>query len=201
MSCKRKKGRVQLKPIPTYQENSHCISHAHATSTRQFRKIVFSLSVCVHSFPCSQRLRNTHPSSIKPSANHPSLVSRLSPPTTTPTQPERKQTTIFPIPSTPSFLSRLVLRVRCLPIRLSNGRGNHIASLEIIGPALLLRPQLRIVGLGVDFELLEVGIDDFFSAVGALYLWERKSRCQPILSCVYFMFGGRADREGWGGNG
>jgi hypothetical protein len=41
-------------------------------------------------------------------------------------------------------------------------------SFEDIWPALLLSPDLLIVGFGVDFKLCEVGVDNFFLAVGAL---------------------------------
>jgi len=42
-------------------------------------------------------------------------------------------------------------------------------SLEDIRPALLLGPQLLVMRLGVNFELLQVGIDDLLAAVGALF--------------------------------
>lgn len=45
---------------------------------------------------------------------------------------------------------------------LSSGR-------EIVRPALLLWPQLLVVRLGVDLQLLDIGVDDFLTAVGALF--------------------------------
>lgn len=39
---------------------------------------------------------------------------------------------------------------------------------EVVGPALLLWPQFRVVRLGVVLELDLVGVDDLLAAVGAL---------------------------------
>ncbi len=56
--------------------------------------------------------------------------------------------------------------------RLDNGvKGRCLSSsltFEDLWPALLLCPDLLVVGLGVDLELLQVGVDDFLLAVGAL---------------------------------
>lgn len=48
-----------------------------------------------------------------------------------------------------------------------------------IRPALLLAPELLVMSLGVDLELLEIGVDDFLAAVGAL---ERN----PVSACPLF---------------
>jgi len=41
-------------------------------------------------------------------------------------------------------------------------------SLEVIWPALLLGPELLVVSLRMDLELLQVGVDDLLTTVGAL---------------------------------
>jgi hypothetical protein len=41
-------------------------------------------------------------------------------------------------------------------------------SWEFFWPALLLGPNLLIVCFGVDFQLFQICVDNFFSAVGAL---------------------------------
>jgi hypothetical protein len=43
-------------------------------------------------------------------------------------------------------------------------------SLEIIRPALLLRPRLRVVRRCVHFQLLQIRVDDFLAAVCALII-------------------------------
>lgn len=48
------------------------------------------------------------------------------------------------------------------------GKWPHLCGGELLGPAFLLGPEFLVVRLGVDFELLEVGVDDFLAAVGAL---------------------------------
>ena len=43
-------------------------------------------------------------------------------------------------------------------------------SSELLWPALLFWPVLLVVGLGVDLELGQVGVDDLLAAVGALWV-------------------------------
>jgi hypothetical protein len=43
-------------------------------------------------------------------------------------------------------------------------------NLEIIRPALLLRPRLRVVRRCVHFQLLQICVDDFLAAVCALII-------------------------------
>jgi hypothetical protein len=70
-------------------------------------------------------------------------------------QQQHTKKALFMIPSTTYSHSLLSLSLgRCIPVD--------------IRPALLLRPELLVVRLGVDLELREVGVDDFLAAVGAL---------------------------------
>ena len=63
----------------------------------------------------------------------------------------------------------LVIRFHSsLPIYSQLSRFRRRRSLEIIRPTLLLRPDLLVMRLSVDLQLLQIRIDDFFTAIRAL---------------------------------
>lgn len=52
--------------------------------------------------------------------------------------------------------------------------GLRLGGGEVVGPALLLGPELLVVRQGVRLELDLVGVDDLAAAVGALLLRQHK---------------------------
>lgn len=60
-------------------------------------------------------------------------------------------------------------------------RLSRSCSFEVIWPALLLWPKLRVVRLGVDLQLLQVRVNNLLAAVGALVIAVRDS----LKSVIY----------------
>jgi hypothetical protein len=68
------------------------------------------------------------------------------------------------------FLQWLISHVD-IPVRAVSLQSAQLCrSFEIIRPAFLLRPRLLVVRRGVDFQLLQVRVDDFFAAICALII-------------------------------